>query len=381
MRKKSSFFLFLLIAAALPAAAYSGLSVSTAYPSIHTGETDRVIFDLAVKNFNLPPQRVNLSVTRIPDNWEYSFVGGGGLIDAVFVEPDKTVNVQLWLQLPENVRAGEYAVNITARGNDSSFTIPLTVKTGGTVPQRLSLDPELPSVRGTPSSDYTFPVTLHNNSAAEVMVNLDANYPEGFKVSFRKKYESGEISTLSVDSGKSVVLEVKVTPSQRITEGKYNIELIARSEKATAGTMLELDIRGQANLLLSGRGGLLSGTAVAGKERTYTLTVRNTGTAEARNIGLSSTTPNNWKVEFNPETIDKINPDSSEEVKVTITPSSESITGDYNVTIRANADTVVASERFRITVRTSALWGIAAVFIIAAAAVVLVFSVRKFGRR
>ena len=36
---------------------------------------------------------------------------------------------------------------------------------------------------------------------------------------------------------------------------------------------------------------------------------------------------------------------------------------------------------YRITVRTSSLWGIVSVVIIAAAAVLLAFAVKKFGRR
>ena len=109
--------------------------------------------------------------------------------------------------------------------------------------------------------------------------------------------------------------------------------------------------------------------------------MENTGTASAKQVSFSSSSPRNWNVEFEPESIDEIAAGETREVRATVTPSSEAITGDYNVSFRARSDMGNTSEKFRITVRTSTLWGIVAVLIIAAAAVVLVFAVRRFGRR
>jgi uncharacterized membrane protein len=98
-------------------------------------------------------------------------------------------------------------------------------------------------------------------------------------------------------------------------------------------------------------------------------------------VKLRASSPRNWNVEFEPDSIAELPAGEQKEIKATVTPSSEAITGDYNVTFRAQSDMGNTSEKFRITVRTSTLWGIVAVLIIAAAAVVLVFAVRRFGRR
>lgn len=381
MTKKMIAFLFTVVLGTVPLMAYTGLSVSTNFPSIYTSETDMITFDLKVRNYGLSPQRVDLSVTRIPEGWDHVFVGGGGVVEAVFVETDKAADVQLWVDPPENIPSGSYPVVVRASGREDTFSLPLTVKTGEDLPQRLSLDPELPSVRGTPDSDFTYKVSLKNNSASEVLVNLDALAPKGFQVTFKQSYGNKEVSTLPIDAGASKDLKVEVSPPQGVSEGTYNIDIMAKSENTSTSEKLSAEIEGQPELAITGPQGRLSGSAVAGREKVFTLTIKNTGTAPAQKITLDSNSPRNWKVEFDPREIDTIPADESQEVKATVTPSSEAITGDYNVTFKAKSDMGNASEKFRITVRTSTLWGIVAVLIIAAAAVVLVFAVRRFGRR
>ncbi len=381
MVRKIPVLLTLLLVFAFPLAAYRGLSVATDFPSVYTSKTDLITFDLTVRNYDLPPQRVDVSVGRIPEGWDHAFVGGGGMVDAVFVEPDGTARVQLWVDPPDDVREGSYTIVVDARGSGASYSLPLTVNTGSNLPQRLSLDPELPSVRGTPKSDFTYKVTLRNNSAAEALVNFDAHAPTGFQVKFLQQYGGKELSTLPVDAGKAEDIKVEIKPPQGVSEGIYEVEVMAKSEKASASTTLTMDIKGQPRLSISGPDGLLSGSAVAGKEKTFTLTLKNSGTAPAKNISLSSSTPRNWNVEFEPDTLEEIPAGESKEVKATVSPSSEAIAGDYNVTFRVSSDLLSESEKFRITVKTSSLWGIVAVLIIAAAAVVLVFTIRRFGRR
>ena len=67
-----------------------------------------------------------------------------------------------------------------------------------------------------------------------------------------------------------------------------------------------MEIEGTPNLTVSGAGGLLSATAVAGKEKTIIVAVSNTGTAEVSDISLSSYKPSEWQVVFTPDTIESL---------------------------------------------------------------------------
>lgn len=362
---------------------YEGLSVATSYPSLNVRDTDMIVFDLTVKNYNLAPQRVDLSVEGLPAGWEYQFVGGGGLVNAVFAGPDRSATVKLWVIPKQTTVAASYDFKVVANGEDgASFDLPLTVTMGQKLPQRLALDTELPTISGNADSDFTFEVTLHNNSAAETLVDMDSKLPDGFSAKFAEQYGSKSANTFNIEAGATKTLKVTVTPPQGLSEGTYPVTVIAKAASASANVSVNLKVQGQAKLSLTGEGGLLSGNAVAGKEKTVSLELKNTGTADAENIKLSAYSPTNWNVTFSPEKLDVLPAGQTETVKATIKPSSQAITGDYNLTLKADSSTSGnVSTQYRVTVKTSSLWGIVSILIIAAAAVILVLAIKKFGRR
>jgi uncharacterized repeat protein (TIGR01451 family) len=142
-----------------------------------------------------------------------------------------------------------------------------------------------------------------------------------------------------------------------------------------------LQISGQGKLSLTTKDGRLSGDATVGKTANYTVVVSNTGTAPLESVEMSGTVPTDWKVQFNPKTIESIAPDQKKEVQVSVTPADKAIAGDYVATFRAGARGDSANADFRITVTTSTLWGIVGIAIIAMALLVLLGAVARFGRR
>ena len=64
-----------------------------------------------------------------------------------------------------------------------------------------------------------------------------------------------------------------------------------------------------------------------------------------------------------------------------VTPSSKAIAGDYMTTFRANAKGESGSVDFRVSVKTSTMWGIVGLAVIAVALLVLMGAVARFGRR
>lgn len=381
-RKYKTIALFLVLSVPVLATAqeYRGIAVSTEYPSITTSNRDLIIFDLSVANYLVAPQRVDLTLTD-GGTWEHAFVGGGGLIEAVFAAPDEPASAQLWLDPPDEVAAGSYRFTVRAQGNFGRFDLPLTVTIGDELPRSLVLEPELPTLSGSPTADFTFRATLINRSAQEGLIDLGAETPAGFQVSFQKRYEDQDLTSLPIEAGAEEELEISVEPPDDVAAGEYPIRLTADAGDARVTTDVTVVVKGQPELVLGGPGGRLSETAVAGKTRALNISVTNEGAADATGVALRGTAPRNWEVSFEPEEIATIPAGESVEVVASITPSSEAITGDYNVTIRANGDDVNASERFRITVRTSTLWGVVAVVVIGLALAVVVLAINRYGRR
>ena len=360
---------------------YRGLWISTPYPSIEVAPGDDISFSLTVHNSKRPPQRVGLEVLQPPSGWEVRLLGGGKPVGAVFVGPDATANVQLELEPPENVRKGRYSLMVRAAGSADRFELPLEIVIGETPPAELELDPELPILPGTPDSTFRFNVELANKTGEDALIALSAEAPPGFQVSFKERFGSQRLTSVAVEAGRTQGLEIEVRPPQGTEAGRYPVTVRAMAGEVTAATELTLEVSGQPALRLTAPGELLSGRIAAGKETPLQLVLQNTGSAPAQGVRFSASQPSGWEIKFEPETVPVLPAGERMEVRALVTAPANAIAGDYMLTFRANADAASANSEFRVTVRTSTLWGIVGVLIIAAAVAVLALAVMRYGRR
>lgn len=176
-------------------------------------------------------------------------------------------------------------------------------------------------------------------------------------------------------------ITIDVTPPETIQEGEYTIPCTAVSASETLTTELTVTIIGTYDLSVSTPSGNLSLDAYANAEKSFTLTVMNTGNVDLTNINLSSSLPTDWEADFSESTIDTLEAGATKEVTVNLTPSSDAITGDYVATITASTDEASADASFRVSIKTHTSWGIAAVVIILALLACLGVVFKKYGRR
>lgn len=371
-------------AAQEPADDLKGFWLTTAYPemAIRPGETESI--PLTLRNEKLPPQRAAIDVSGVPEGWRWSLKGGGKDVTAAIVAPDSTESLTLELTPPENVPAeGEHAIDIRARTGSETITLPLLVRLSKAedTDSGLSLEPELPALRGTARSTFSFKIQVRNEGSEDGLFNLAAHVPNGFQTRFKKGYGSEEITGVPIAAGASETITMEVIPSRSVEAGRYPVGFEVSGEGQSAATELSLDVTGEPEVQIVGPQERLSGEAVAGRESSFTFTLANTGSAPATDLELSATPPTGWNVEFEPKDVAALAPNATGEVNVKITPSEQAIAGDYMVTLRAAGGPVSEEVQFRVTVRTSTLWGAAGLGVIAVAALVLGGAVMRYGRR
>jgi uncharacterized membrane protein len=360
---------------------YKGIWLSTPFPSFNVSSGEPVTLDLTVRNSGLPPQRVSLALAGAPKGWSASFLGGGKRVQSVFVAPGEKASVKLRLEPPADPTSGTQRFEVRATGAQARFTLPIELTFGESVAPRLSLKPELPELKGSPSSDFDYKVAIRNDGGEDATVRIDVAVPEGFRAKVTEQYGSQELTSLPLKAGEEKTVGVKITPPSGAKQGQRKVLVGATSGRARAQAELLMDISGEPRLELSGTGERLSASAEAGKETPIEVVVANRGSAPANGIKLDSTPPSGWKVTFQPERLDSLAPDQSKTVHALVVPSSKAIAGDYMLTVRADGDGASKSADFRVTVQTSTLWGAVGVLVIAAALVVLVAAMLRFGRR
>jgi uncharacterized membrane protein len=377
----------LVVATAMPAGAQDtpppvkGMFLLTDYPAVTVRPGTTTTVNLRLRNYALPPERFTLAVNNVPSGWTVTLLGGGQPAGAAMVATNDSTTLQLRLDVPANAPMGTQNLTVSAKGQSTELDLPVAVTLARDLPAKLTVEPELPSLRGTSKSNFEYQLKVKNDSGRNLVIALAAQAPQNFETSFTEQYGSQELSSLPVEAGQSKTVKLKVRPPSTIGANRYPVSVKATAEDATADASVALEITGSPKLSMAGRDGVLSARAEAGKEASIPIVVTNTGTAAADEIELTSSAPSGWKVTFEPKTIDRIAPGANKEVQALVTPPEKAIAGDYAPTFNAAARGETANTQFRVAVGVSTMWGAIGIGIIAIALLIMVGAVARFGRR
>jgi uncharacterized membrane protein len=224
-------------------------------------------------------------------------------------------------------------------------------------------------------------VEVDSKLAEDAVFDLFAKGPDGWTVNFKPAYETKYISSLRLKANGSQTVAVEVKPAAGATAGKYPVSIRVSAGEAKTEAELTVVLTGTYKIETGTATGLLSLDARRGKESTVSFYVKNTGTAVQNNVSFMSFKPENWKVEFAPETIDAVPPGDLAQVDMKITPYEDALIGDYSVTVRVEGEKAEKNMEFRVTVKASSAWGWIGIGLIVLVVVGLTALFRKLGRR
>ena len=365
--------------------AAGGLSLSTEYPGVTITPGETLNITLTLTNTSGSPVNADVAIASLPDGWEGYLQGGDYEVNEVHVgTASEGTQLTLHLTVPDALEEGTYTVQVDADVNEEIYdSLTLSFEVNEVNAGAGSFTTEYPEQEGTAGTSFSFSTTLINNGLSTESYSLSSSAPSGWQVSFVPSDESTSVASIEVESSTSQGLTVEVVPPEGVEAGEYDISCSAVSASETLTTDLKVVITGTYGISLSTPDVRLSFDSQANKDTDVTLTVTNTGNEELQNVTLTSSLPSGWEVTYDVEDgiIDSIAAGSSAQVVATVTPSSEAITGDYVATFTAETDEATSSAEFRVSVKTSTLWGFVAVLIILCVAAGLVYVFRKYGRR
>lgn len=362
--------------------AAGGLELSTAYPGISAKPGDSLSFTLNLENTSGAPLNASLSIADIPAGWSGYFSADGGDVNKVYVGGTGVASVTFYLSVPQDAATGTHMVSLVADAGDgaaSQLDLELTVTEE--VSGESNFTVQYPEQEGSAGTAFSFSATLVNNYAAEQSYSLSSQAPSGWSVSFTPSDGSSQVASLSIEPHQSQGLTIGVTPPASAEAGDYTISYSAVSANETLTGELTVTITEAYELVLSTPSGLLSFDAEANKESTVVLSVTNNSNVPLENINLSSSAPTDWEVRFETATIETLEAGATQEVTAYVKPASSAMSGDYVTNITASNSAASSTAQFRVSVKTSTLWGIFAILIIMAVVVGLLWIFRKYGRR
>ncbi len=255
MRRNWAVLLLLIsliaLAGPFPARAQEGqgLLLFCDYPARVAERGETVTYNLTLRLTASVPQTVYLDVEGLPEGWEASFRGGGNVVRAVYVEPEKDASVSLRVVVPDDVSGDTYRWVVTARGGEISAEFPLELTVAAKTPAP-------PQPLGGPahlagSRHHRFPLRRYSEKTRgdeETTVNLQATAPEGFLVSF--KYMGQDVTSLPVGANESKRISLEARAYTQIPAGTYPIEVAAVGGESQAIISLVAEVTGQPDLTI-----------------------------------------------------------------------------------------------------------------------------------
>ena len=105
-------------------------------------------------------------------------------------------------------------ITVTATGGGLTDVLPLSIRIGDTAAGTVKLTTDSPGQRGPSGTTFTFNVTIHNDTAAEIPFTMDAQGPPGWTVAAKP---SGQAQATSVTVAPSATgtMTVTATPAVR----------------------------------------------------------------------------------------------------------------------------------------------------------------------
>jgi uncharacterized membrane protein len=262
-------------------------------------------------------------------------------------------------------------------GNFGVLTLVVNVSEKGTY--KTEFTSKQANMEGHASSTFTFNADIKNLTPELQLYSLRAEMPRGWTVIFKPNYK--QATSVELEPNGSAGMHIEIKPPNNVKAGTYKVPVRAVTSTTSAGLELEVVIAGTYDMELTTPSGLLSTKVTAGETKTLELLIRNIGSVELRDVALTSSTPVDWEVTFDPQKVDLIEPGGNASVMATIKVNKKAITGDYATIINAKAPEVSSKISFRIAVKTPMLWGWIGIFIIIAALGSVYYLFRKYGRR
>jgi uncharacterized membrane protein len=363
------------------------ISVAPEYTSITVPEGEEVSIDLTVANQGKQDEFIDLALTQVPKGWKARIKTYSFDVSGVFVPSDKSKSLTLKAETEEGTGPGKYVFGIKGQTQDgklvstSHVTVTVREKDKEKKSKGVNLTTSYPVLQGPTDAKFEFSMEVENKTDKDSTFNLNAQGPTNWEINFKPSYEDKLISSLVLKAGARQSVAVTVKPYLLAEAGKYPIQVKVSAPEGTAEAELNVILTGTHKIEVGTASGLLSLTAETGKPANISFYVKNTGSALQNNVKLLSFKPENWKVEFKPDKLDKLAPNELKQIEMVVTPADQALVGDYSVAVGVEGERVSKNLEFRVTVKASTAWGWVGIAIIVLVVLGLVILFVRMGRR
>lgn len=358
------------------------------YPGVEVPLEENVSMDIIFHNKGKTDENVDVRISEKPEGWKANLKTYRFKVTGVHVPAGESKTLTFEAEPGKDEKPGDYKFRVEAKTEDDRFKMSQNIQVTVSGEEEKSdedrgvkLTSSFPVIRGPSDATFEFSVEVDSKLDKDAVFDLLAQGPQGWDINFKPAYESKYISSLRLKENQNQTIAVEVKPAMNAQAGEYPINVRVSSGDAKGEVKLAVILIGTYKLEVGTASGLLSLDARQGKPANMSFYVKNSGSAANHDIKFMSFKPENWKVEFNPEKIDVIEPGDLKQIELAITPYEDALVGDYSISVNVEGEKASKAIEFRTTVKASAVWGWIGIGIIVVVIAGLLGLFRWLGRR
>ena len=262
-------------------------------------------------------------------------------------------------------------------GEKASITVALT-----RLPYYFTVYVPSPSKSEILGQRIIYEVILKNLGAEDDSYSMTLQVPENWGGMIVENPSSKiGITSLYIKSGEEKTLYAVLIPPDTAKLGQHNATLLIRSIRSGYSENLTLSVRLRGNYGIALNLEKYSIKVQAGRKAETNVKIYNTGSSSLTDVKLKVNAPKGWAVNVKPERVASLKKDGVAVFTLTITVPENTDAGDYLVTLQAVSDQKTEEEQLRVTVEKGGRQTYIGIGMIAAALVLLLIILRKYGRR
>jgi uncharacterized membrane protein len=362
------------------------IQIAPEYTGVVVTKGEGASIDVTVANEGRQDEVIDVKLTSVPKGWTGRLKTYNFDVTGLYVKSDSSKSLTLKAEPEEGTGPGQYVFSMKAQTQDgklsSSENVVITVKEGEKKKSKgVAITTSYPVLQGPTDAKFEFSLEVENKSDKDSIFNLVAEGPKNWEIQFKPAYEEKFFSSLRIKADRSETMAVEVKPYALAEPGTYPIKVEVKSDKAEAEAELSVVLTGTYKLDVGTPTGLLSLNAYQGKESRLSFYVKNSGSATEDEVKFLSFKPENWKVTFEPEKIETLEPGELKQVEALITPAEQALVGDYSVNLSVEGTKATKNMELRVTVKASTAWGWIGIGIIVIVIGGLVTLFVRMGRR
>lgn len=354
----------------------------SAYTDVTVEAGNAINYPLTIRNKGDNDDLFILTVLSAPEDWDAVFRSDTVEVSSLLISAGSYSSLVFEVTPPDDYEPGSYTlvVLVESEGGSVGDSLALGVRLRESFSD-IEIVGTFTDVTVQAGSSITYPLRVWNMGESKDQFTMKVvSAPDNWDAVF--KSESIKVSSFYIPADDYQDLSLVVEPPSNVETGDYILVIQVESAEGTLSEEIELKATVVGSHDVELELSTLYTTITIGDSVEFSVEVTNAGLSPLTSLYLETTVPADWDITVTPSQLASLGPKASTTFTISAETPSDTVAGDYIVTVQALSDQAESAEAdLRVTANASTSWGFLGIGLAIIVVIGLAIGFTKFKRR